>query len=196
MSLKPIGTYHLAKLCHVSPMTIGRWIKDGKLPAFKTAGGQSRIWTKDAVALLRRLDIPFPPELEAAGQLRILVVDDEASVRGVLLRYLKGFFPEAELLEAADGFQAGKLVAGNLPGIVILDLNLPGVDGFEVLRSIKSDPRLKEIKVLAITGYHVAEWKQRALDAGADAFLPKPVEGEALERCLHRMAGKQKGAVL
>ena len=62
------------------------------------------------------------------------------------------------------------------PSLVVLDLNLPGVDGFDVCRSIRSDPNLKRTRILAITGYAVEESKLKALEAGADEFLAKPLE--------------------
>ncbi|MFH2202855.1 MAG: response regulator [Elusimicrobiota bacterium] len=187
MTPRALGTYRVAKICHVSPMTIGRWIKDGKLNAFMTAGGQHRVWAPDLADFMRRLKMPVPPELEAAVRRRILVVEDEVSVRRVLVRYIRGIYPEADIVEAGDGFDAGKKAATLVPAVMVLDLNLPGVNGFDICSSIRADDRLRGIKILAITGYHVEEWKKKALDAGADAFLGKPIEEDLLRKELEKL---------
>jgi len=66
------------------------------------------------------------------------------------------------------------------PDLLVLDLIMPGMDGFEVCRRIKKNPRTSHIKVLAITGYDDGENRDRIMKAGADDYLPKPIESERL----------------
>ncbi len=179
------GTYELARLLRVSPSTVGRWIEDGRLPSFMTLGRRRRVWRKDAAELVRRLGMPVPPELAEAP--RILIVDDEKGLRDFLSFSCKELFPGAELHEAENGFEAGRKAAELRPSLVILDLNLPGIDGLQILRAIRGDPALKGIKVLAITGLATEKMRELSLDAGADAFLGKPVEWEPLSSCLKRL---------
>ncbi|MFH2202858.1 MAG: response regulator [Elusimicrobiota bacterium] len=192
MAQTVLGTYRVAELCHVSPMTIGRWIKEGKLKSFKTAGGQHRVWAHDLIELMCRLDMPIPPALESATARRILIVDDEVKVRRVLARYIREFYPEAEVVEAEDGFDAGKKAATLIPAVMVLDINLPGVNGFEVCRAIRGDAKLRAIKILAISGYNVDEWRDKALQAGADAFLAKPFEEDALRKALAKLLSSRR----
>ena len=81
---------------------------------------------------------------------------------------------------ASDGFEAGVKVMGFRPGLVILDLFMPGMDGFEVCKRIKENSSVSGIKILAITGYDTEENRERILRAGADGYLAKPVERSAL----------------
>src|SRR3989344_3812773 len=107
MRKKTFGTHDIAKICQVTPPTIGRWIEEGKLPSFKTAGGHRRVWDEDLVVFLKEHNIPVPDDLKTDGPLRILIVDDEPEMRRFITRILQKLAPGAEIHEAADGFEAG-----------------------------------------------------------------------------------------
>ena len=119
---------------------------------------------------------------------RILVVDDEvANVRvfGRLMGRL-GY----EVLTAPSGELALESVARDRPDLVLLDVNMPGIDGFEVCRRLKSDTRTRLIPIVLITGLNAIEDRVRGIDAGADDFLAKPpviAELEARVRSLTRL---------
>ncbi|MBI4052237.1 MAG: response regulator [Elusimicrobia bacterium] len=177
-----LGTYDIARICHVTPPTVGRWIEEGKLPSFTTGGGHRRVWTSDLLAFLKIHNIPIPFEFSAQSRLRILIVDDEADVRKVSSRILQKIYPQAEIHEAEDGFEAGHKIATLLPSLVLLDLRLPGMNGYRVCRMIRQDEHLKKIKVLAMSGYAMEESQKQSMEAGADDFMPKPFEVEELRK--------------
>lgn len=109
---------------------------------------------------------------------RILIVDDREQNRYVLCRVLRQ--ASYECAEAGSGAQALALVE-TLPDVVILDVNLPDMSGFEITRRIKSDPRTSQIAVLQISASMVAsENKARALEAGADGYLVHPIDSTVL----------------
>jgi len=81
---------------------------------------------------------------------------------------------------ASDGFEAGVKVVSFNPGLVILDLFMPGIDGFEVCRWLKNNPDKSHIKILVVTGYDTPENMKRIMDAGADGYLTKPLDTETL----------------
>jgi len=87
---------------------------------------------------------------------------------------------EYQTAVASDGFEAGVKIIEFKPGLVILDLVMPGMDGFEACRRIKENSNTAHIKVLAITGYDTEENKERIMSAGADAFMPKPLDMDRL----------------
>ena len=171
--------------------TVINWCKQGKLKAYKTPGGHRRVEPKVLLGFLKEYQMPVPPDLEekTRGHLKVLVVDDENELRRVMVRALKKNLPEAQTYEARDGFEAGKLVLDTLPDLVILDLNLPGIDGFRVCANIREDDRLKETRILAITGQNTGEVRQRILRAGADDFLGKPFEVKDLVEKVFRLLG-------
>jgi putative two-component system response regulator len=119
---------------------------------------------------------------------KILVVDDEAQNVEVLRRLMTklGY----EVLTASDGDSALQAVLDDRPDLVLLDVNMPGIDGFEVCRRLKSDPATRLLPVLLITSLTASEDRIRGIEAGADDFLLKPpviAELEARVRSLTRL---------
>lgn len=182
-----LGTTDIARICHVTPPTVGRWIEEGRLPSFRTAGGHRRVWAGDLVGFLRGHNIPVPPDLEGYGRRRVLVVDDEPAARAIIARVVLQLDPGAEIHEAEDGFTAGHKTAALLPALVVLDIGLPRMDGLQVCRLIRSEPALRRVRVLAISGLELAATRSACLQAGADAFLPKPFDLEALKGEIRRL---------
>ena len=187
MEKKAFGTHDVARICHVTPPAVIRWLEDGRMPSFTTGGGHRRVWDHDLLAFMKEHKMAIPPELIAEGKLRILVVDDESDNRRLIRKLLRKTYPEAELDEAIDGFEAGHKIHTFLPSLVILDLQLPGVNGLKVCQMMRSDPRLQKIKILAITGHDVEESMKAVLDAGADDFLGKPFEIKNLTEKLEKL---------
>ena len=109
---------------------------------------------------------------------RILIVDDDNSIRTGLKETLEGKGFKIDM--AADGFEAGVLAIKNEPALIILDLKMRGLDGFSTCRLIKSNPLLKDIKILVLTGYPSHANIERILKLGADKCLSKPVDGKDL----------------
>ena len=92
-----------------------------------------------------------------------------------------------------DGFEAGIQVILFNPDLVILDLKLPGMDGFEVCKKIKAGPQTKHIKILAVTGYHSLKAKNDILNSGADGYLPKPFDNKEFIRNVSEMLASGQG---
>lgn len=189
---KAFGTYDIARICLVTPATVGRWIEEGKMPAFTTGGGHRRVWAEDLAAFLKAHNFPLPAGLADAAPLRVLIVDDEDNVRRMLVRTLRRLYPEADVQEAADGFEAGQKITAASPRLVLLDLNMPGMDGYKVCRLIRADPATRHIKILVISGQEVEESRAKSLGAGADDFLAKPFDSQALSLRLKALLEKAR----
>ena len=169
-----LTTSAVARLLGVAVGSVSNWIDQGKLKAGKTPGGHRRVATADLVEFLRRQKLPVPAELVSPP--RILVVDDEPSVTQWLAETIRSRHPDYEVVEAHDGFAAGELVGSLRPDVVILDLRMPGLDGFEVCRRIKANEATSGMAVIAITAYPSPEAERRALECGASAYLTKPLD--------------------
>lgn len=120
---------------------------------------------------------------------RIVVADDDAQMRDLLAGLVRDLGYEA--VEAPDGKAALAAVAARAPDLVLSDVSMPGLDGFEVCRRLKADPATRLIPVVLITGIG-NEHKVEGLEAGADEFLGKPFSPEELRarvRSLLRMKG-------
>lgn len=110
---------------------------------------------------------------------KILVVDDEVEVGDFIKDALKDWVT-TDLKVALDGFTAGRILSEFFPELIILDLNLPGVDGFQVCRQIRKEPLQGDVKILAITGYDSPEARRLIFECGADDYLPKPMDLQVL----------------
>ena len=108
----------------------------------------------------------------------VLVVDDFEDNRAMYVEYLQ--FQGLRVVEAVNGEEAVDRANELLPAVIIMDLSLPVMDGWEATRRIKSNPKTKHIKVVALTGHAEPAHAKRALEAGCDDFVAKPCLPENL----------------
>jgi CheY-like chemotaxis protein len=108
----------------------------------------------------------------------VLIVEDEGDLRHLYAQQLilSGF----DVLEAANGQDAIATVSSQSPDVVVMDLSLPIIDGWEATRRLKADDRTAHIPVVALTGHDGSGELQRATNAGCDWFVPKPCPPDAL----------------
>ena len=187
----------VANLCGVVNQTAINWIRNGYLKAFTTPGGQYRIYAEDLMGFLENRGMRVPPELEEhlkddVDWSSLLIVDDDAELNDLLKRYFEKRIPSFKISQARDGFEAGRLVAEKRPGFVILDVDLPGLNGHAVCRRIKEDPIFGKPFVISITGLDRPEERETMLADGADAFFAKPLDFEGLVGIVSELAGKVK----
>ena len=134
-----------------------------------------------------RLDQLDVPRVEC----RVLIIDDNrdaANTMAMLVEELGGSTRIAH--DATSGLQA---LDDTAPDVVFLDIGMPGIDGYETCRQMRRRPSNKAMVIIAVTGWGQPQDKQRALDAGFDAHLTKPVELEALARILAGSPPSQVG---
>ncbi len=188
MRKKALGTYEIAKICQVAPITVGRWIDEGKLPCLTTGGGHRRVWEEDLVKFLNSHGYPVPSHLGSSHHLTVLVVEDDPGARRLLRRLIEKSHSQLKVEDAVDGFEAGEKVAALVPSIVILDMNLPGVSGFKVCERIRSNKAWKKMKILAISSTADQGWKKQVLKLGADAALSRPCTNEEFVAMFTRLS--------
>ena len=102
----------------------------------------------------------------------ILVVEDQEDNRQIIRDMLT--FTDYEIIEAESGEQALEAVAKLRPDLILMDIQLPGIDGYETTRRIKAVPALCSIPIIAVTSYALSGEEQKARAAGCDAYVPKP----------------------
>jgi len=120
----------------------------------------------------------------------ILIVEDNEMNRDMLSRRLerKGY----EVLIAVDGEKGLEVARAKLPDLILMDMSLPVVDGWEATRRLKVDDRLKHIPVIALTAHAMANDRDKALEAGCDEYDTKPIE---LPRLLAKMEALLAGVM-
>ncbi|MEW6057664.1 MAG: response regulator [Bdellovibrionota bacterium] len=108
---------------------------------------------------------------------KILIVDDEPRNQRIVSEVLEGL---VEFKVASSGEEALQVIAAYLPDLVLLDIMMPGIDGYEVCKKIKTDPKLNLMKVLLVSGKAMLEEKLKGYDVGADDYITKPFVPEEL----------------
>ena len=119
----------------------------------------------------------------------VLVVDDMDDGREICAEYLA--FRQYRVATAADGFEALAKAAELLPDIILMDLSLPGIDGWETTRRLKGDALTRHIPVVALTAHALRSAHDQAIEAGCDAVITKPVLPKALEAEIRRILAVQ-----
>ncbi len=115
----------------------------------------------------------------------VLVVDDYRDAREMYAQYL--VFSGFRVAEAADGADALQQAIANPPDIILMDLSLPGMDGWEATRRLKADQRTRHIPVVALTGHALPGYSTSARKAGCDGFITKPCLPEDVVTELRRL---------
>jgi len=177
---EPLTIGEAARYCHVTPVAVWKWIKQGRLSAYRLPNGRYRIERAALRELMHARDLPIPPELLPSTARRILIVDDEPTTVEIIVRTLQRLGSAVELATANDGFVAGLQLATFKPHLLVLDLMMPHIDGFEVCRIVRHTPTAEFTKILVVTAYGSHENITRALQAGADDFLHKPIDIQQL----------------
>lgn len=187
----------VANICGVVNQTAINWIKNGYLKAFTTPGGQYRVYAEDLVEFLHSRGMRMPDELQRIleSQLNvdtILIVDDDKDLNDLVHQYLSRKYPDYEIHQAFDGFEAGRMLAEAKPGVVVLDINLPGVDGHKLARNIKKGSGVTKPIIVAVSGLDDPAVREAILNEGADAFIAKPLELDKLYDKIEQLVAERK----
>ena len=158
----------------------------GHLSAESGGIGQGSTFTVDLPLL--RVGAPSQPVVEptalpeSSGGMRVLLVDDNIDAMEMMGFLLTEMGYEARTTDDASEIEA--IALSHRPQVIVLDIGLPGVDGYEVARRLKANPQLSHIRLVAHTGYGSPEDRKRAIEAGFNAHLVKPAELSDLEKAL------------
>ena len=168
-----------AKRCAISRWTLMKCVNSGELKVSRTPGGHYRILKEDLEDFIIKKKM-YPLVHNNSSNKRILIVDDDPQVRKLLAVMLSSKKYETET--ASSGFEAGAKVVKFKPDLILLDLFMPEMSGFEVCKQIKKGPETSQIKILALTGYDSKVNRERIMEAGADDYMAKPVMRDILLR--------------
>ncbi len=175
---KVFTTREVGNFCGVDLTTVINWIKQDKLKAYKTAGGHRRIKREDLRKFMEKYSMPIPEEIKEADGKKILVVDDDPNILNLISNTLKKLPENYRMATAADGFEAGQKLALFKPTHIILDIRLPGMDGYEIIKKIRINNNGE--KIIAITAYGNKESRDRVLKLGANRYIAKPFSSDEL----------------
>ncbi len=181
-----------SKYCKVSSKTIINWIDAGHLKAYKTVGGHRRIKKEDLDQFLKEKGMPLPEESKVEERKRILVVDDDKIIVETIVQALEEDEYGYEMISASDGFEAGLQVSHFKPDLLILDIMMPDINGYEVCQKVKSAPETKDTKIIVLSAYLDDEAFKQMKEYGADACFSKPLPLEQLKFEVAKLLGLKK----
>lgn len=180
MSKSYLTPNQVAELLMVSPTAVRQWAEKGALNALTTPGGHRRFLPREVERFARERGLTLNLGDVDGGALRVLIVDDDEQLVRYLVKLFDEFREEVITETANDGFVAGLKIREFEPHIVLLDLMMPGLNGFDVCRLLKVGSNTKSTRVIAMTGYASSENVEKILAAGAEACLVKPIDVQVL----------------
>lgn len=181
--------FQASKYCSVSPKTIINWIEAGHIEAYKTVGGHRRIKRDILEVFMRKQGIPIPNAVIDSERKRILIVDDDPIIVETLVQALEEDNHDYEIISAADGFEAGLQVNHFRPHLLILDIMMPDIKGYDVCKKIKENEETKDTKIIVLSAYLDDEKFKRMQEYGADRCFSKPLPLPQLKKEVAELLG-------
>ena len=179
MSSKTVFTTgEAAKICKVSQQTIIRCFDNGSLKGFRVPGSRFRRIPREQLYSFMK-ENGIPTEALESGKRKVLIVDDDEELVELMVDVFArdGRF---DIKTANNGFGAGMLVKEFRPDLVVLDVMLPDINGKEVCQRVRSDPSMKAVKIICISGMVEQDKIQDLMAAGANEFINKPFSVDKL----------------
>jgi excisionase family DNA binding protein len=178
------STTEAAALLDVAVRTVQLWVERGVLNAWKTPGGHRRI---EAASVQRLLDAR---RRVTSADCRILIIEDQPEHAEFLKLFVQAVVPRASIQIARNGLAAMLCIGREPPNLVLLDLLMPQMDGFEMLRELAVDRALQHMRIIVVSSMDDEDIRRRGgLPATVAGVLRKPIEFEVLRRTLQQELG-------
>ncbi|MDR0998069.1 MAG: helix-turn-helix domain-containing protein [Treponema sp.] len=190
----------VANICGVVNQTAINWIRSGHLKAFTTPGGQYRVYAEDLSVFLDKRGMRNSVDVlhvitGASAREAALIIDHDWDMNNRLKAWFQNNFPGYRVFQALDGFDAGRRMALSKPGIVFLNADLPGIDGFELAGRIKNDPGLGNPLVIAFVNENPEETGGKASAAWVDACFSRQPDLNGLRKIIEDLEKRSALAV-
>ena len=171
-------TGEAAKICNVSQQTIIRCFDSGQLKGFRVPGSRFRRIPRDVLFKFMK-ENGIPTDALESGKRKALVVDDDLDLVELIRDVLEadGRF---EVRTANNGFDAGMMVKEYRPDVIVLDVMLPDINGQEVCQRVRGDSTMDDTRIICISGMVESDKIEDVKKAGADDFMQKPFDADAL----------------
>lgn len=179
-----------ARLLDVSLRTIQLWVENGTLGAWKTPGGHRRIYAMSIRTQLDKRKIGYQPPAQKPKEinpsLKVIAVDDDPLQLELIKILIKRSAIDITLYTASDGYEGLVSIGNHQPDLAIIDLSMPNINGFEMIRELSKNEITKNMKILVVSGLSDREI---ASNGGLPAFvtiLQKPIMHQQLEPILEQ----------
>ncbi|MCG2770431.1 MAG: excisionase family DNA-binding protein [Anaerolineae bacterium] len=173
-----LSTSDVAEYCRVTRMGVSRWIRDGKLKAYRTPGGHFRILKSDFRVFLKCYGLPMDAALFGGEDRKhILVVSNDPDIAQHIKEALESS-GECQVTGCSDAYDLGLMAATLHPEVIIVDMAMPCQNSCELCRRIMGNPVTAHVKVLGLVDSLYEEEEERLRRCGVTDLLVKPLEGQ------------------
>lgn len=193
---KPLSVGQVAEICRVSKKTVLNWIYDGALKAFTTYGGHYRVWPANVKKFLDAAGMDIPFEFVDDRTTHILIIDDDQSYSHMLRDSIVAELPSVDVITTDDGYEGLMLIGEVKPQVVILDIKMPKLDGFQVLELLKARRTEHDMKVLVVSGFLDETTKEQLSKTIAEGALDKLSDANAIVKTISQMLRSEKPTLL
>jgi excisionase family DNA binding protein len=184
-----LTSYQVGTLLQVNPSSVNKWVKDGRIPAYRTPGGHRRIRATDLMTFLVTHKMPVPKGLTAQAQ-SVLAISDDHHLFDSLKQALAKDAHTITLTTVTDSIDGLMQVSQLNPHVVVLGPTIAPLDSLDVCRRLKAAPRTAHIRVVMVLDAANHDGERRALQAGAQAAIVRPIDTDNILRLLRPTAGE------
>jgi len=185
------STHEIAQRLGVSLQTVQRWVDSGRVKAWKTPGGHRRIDARSAELLFdqQKQGVGAAADAKAAPPakaIRLVIVDDDPLDRELMATLAQEALPDAEIRVAGNGFQGLVMIAKFAPEILVTDVHMPHMDGFEMIRNVLADAETRPRLLIAVSAKSAQELAGFGLLPADVLLLQKPLRRDDFTGALQR----------
>jgi len=178
-----LTTRQAAEMLGVAVSTVQQWTNEGLLSAWTTSGGHRRIVRSSIEKMLNQQKITSD-ETSHQKPLSVVVVEDNAQQLRMYEKQLRAWGENTNIVTAQDGYEGLVKIGQTLPSIIITDLKMPNMDGFQMIKALKKMPELRDCTIIVVSGLTKDEITANGgLPDGVDLFI-KPIPFDALKNIL------------
>lgn len=175
-----LTSHEAASLLQVNRSSVNNWVREGRLPAFRTPGGHRRVRISDLINFAATHGMPLPETMGGHSTRRVMIVDDEIAILQATRRILERHDSNIEIATFENAIAALLNVASFRPDLIIFDIFMPALDGLEACRRLKAQPDTANIQLVITSGALTDDLREQANALGALACLAKPFTPEQL----------------
>lgn len=187
-----LSTRQAALRLGVSLGTVQNMVESGALEAWKTAGGHRRIPVASVEAMLARRRSLTPSAQEAGSQLDVLIAEDDKTLQALYRATVEHWNLPIKLRIANNGFEGLMQVGQSIPDVLIADLMMPGMDGYEMIRQLRANPELARMDIIVVSAIDRDEISRSGLPGDITVF-GKPIPFHEIKGfLLGRLAARQR----
>lgn len=171
---KYLTTGDIAEYCEVNVTTVKRWIREDHLKGFQTPMGHFKVVKNDFIEFLKENHMPVDKAVLGSSELKVLVIDDDPGMIKTIVMTLESLDYDLKVDTATDGYDGLMKIGNAVPNLLILDLNMPKIDGYEVIKRVKNTENYKSAEIMVVSSTLNEETEKKLMSIGVSKYLKKP----------------------